>query len=252
MKNPSESTKLYLSYQGLFKLPEDICQLSSLTDLHISNNRLTSLPDSIGSLTNLTKIYAQNNRLISLPDSIGNLTNLNELHVEYNQLTSLPVSIGNLVNLTDLHINRNPLTDLSILQNLPQLKTIKFFDVELPRRYWTKFSQWNPEWLLDERNAAIRHTLVKQVGYEKICEVLKTATLDTWREYTLLTITGLKLTFDSWQFPSRPQLTILLKMTCPSTGHIHVLRVPPEMTTAQEAITWVNHGIHPDKFAIQT
>jgi hypothetical protein len=45
---------------------------------------------------------------------------------------------------------------------------------------------------------------------------------------------------------------VLLKMTCPSTGHIHILRVPPEMTSAEAAITWVNHGIHADEFAIQT
>jgi hypothetical protein len=45
---------------------------------------------------------------------------------------------------------------------------------------------------------------------------------------------------------------ILLKMTCPSTGHIHILRVPPEMTSAEAAITWVNHGIHPDEFGVQT
>ena len=45
---------------------------------------------------------------------------------------------------------------------------------------------------------------------------------------------------------------VLLKMTCPSTQHIHILRVPPEMTSAEAAITWVNHGIHPDKFVVQT
>jgi hypothetical protein len=39
---------------------------------------------------------------------------------------------------------------------------------------------------------------------------------------------------------------------CLLTGHIHILRVPPEMTSAEAAITWVNHGIHPDEFARQT
>jgi hypothetical protein len=45
---------------------------------------------------------------------------------------------------------------------------------------------------------------------------------------------------------------VLLKMTCPSTQHIQILRVPPEMTSAEAAITWVNRGIHPDEFAVQT
>jgi leucine-rich repeat protein SHOC2 len=44
----------------------------------------------------------------------------------------------------------------------------------------------------------------------------------------------------------------LLKMNCPSTGHIHILRVPPEMTSGEAAITWVNHGIHPDRIAVAT
>ena len=51
---------------------------------------------------------------------------------------------------------------------------------------------------------------------------------------------------------SERQPIVLLKMTCPSTGHIHILRVPPEMTSAAAAITWVNHGIHPDEFTAQT
>jgi hypothetical protein len=45
---------------------------------------------------------------------------------------------------------------------------------------------------------------------------------------------------------------VLLKMTCPLTQHIHILRVPPEMESAETAITWINHGIHPDEFAVQT
>jgi leucine-rich repeat protein SHOC2 len=45
---------------------------------------------------------------------------------------------------------------------------------------------------------------------------------------------------------------VLLKMTCPSTAHIQILRVPPEMVSAEDAIVWVNHGIHPDEFAVQT
>ena len=29
-------------------------------------------------------------------------------------------------------------------------------------------------------------------------------------------------------------------MTCPSTGHIHALRVPPDVESAKEAIRWIN------------
>jgi hypothetical protein len=45
---------------------------------------------------------------------------------------------------------------------------------------------------------------------------------------------------------------ILLKMTCPSTKHIHALRVPPDLQTAREAIRWINWDIDPEEFSIQT
>jgi leucine-rich repeat protein SHOC2 len=45
---------------------------------------------------------------------------------------------------------------------------------------------------------------------------------------------------------------VLLKMICPSTGHIHILRVPPGTINAEAAITWANHGIHPDQIAFAT
>ncbi|WP_272954042.1 hypothetical protein [Dulcicalothrix desertica] len=41
-------------------------------------------------------------------------------------------------------------------------------------------------------------------------------------------------------------------MTCLSTGSIHMLRVPPDMTSAREAICWVNWGIEVEDFAVQS
>jgi leucine-rich repeat protein SHOC2 len=91
------------------------------------------------------------------------------------------------------------------------------------------------------------------LGYERICDELNAIALDTWREYTLLKIDGVETVYEEngdELIDREPML--LLKMTCPSTGHIHILRVPPEITSAEAAITWVNHGIHPDEFAVQT
>ncbi|PSB43180.1 DUF6745 domain-containing protein [Chamaesiphon polymorphus] len=130
---------------------------------------------------------------------------------------------------------------------------IRIHGVDLPRRYWTKFSEWKAEWLFDEENAEIRRVLIEQVGYEKICKELNAIEIDTWREYTLMIIDGVEVEYDEENdelIDIEPM--VLLKMTCPSTNHIHILRVPPDTTSAEAAITWVNHGIHPDKFAIQT
>ncbi len=261
--NLANLTHLYINNNQLASLPESIGNLSSLTHLHLYNNQLTHLPESICRLSSLTHLYLDDNYLSSLPESIGNLINLEFLGVDYNQLTCLPKSIGNLSRLTDLYLcknklttlpksigslsnlkriqlNLNPLTDLSGLYGLSEMVDVQFFAlVNLPRRYWKQIDKWNPEWLLDENNAEIRRTLVEHIGYEKICKELQASQIDSWREYTLLQI--------GWIKP-----IVLLKMTCPSTGHIHILRVPPQMMSAEEAITWVNHGIHPDRFAVQT
>ena len=121
------------------------------------------------------------------------------------------------------------------------LKTIKnYLCLLLINSYFSKFI--NSQWLLTEENAEIRRMLVQRIGYDRICRELDAIELNIWREYTLL-----KINADIDEEPM-----VLLKMTCPSTGHIHILRVPPEMTSAEAAITWVNHGIHPDEFAVQT
>jgi leucine-rich repeat protein SHOC2 len=113
-------------------------------------------------------------------------------------------------------------------------------------------SDWKPEWLLDEENAEVRRVLINWIGYEKICESIGAIPIDTWREYTLLRIDRVETIYNEDREPIDTEPLILLKMICPSTAHIHILRVPPEMVSAEEAITWVNHDIHPDLFAVQT
>jgi leucine-rich repeat protein SHOC2 len=154
--------------------------------------------------------------------------------------------------LKELSINNDSLTDLSILQSITNLETVNCFGINnLPRRYWTKLSEWKPEWLLDENNAEIRSTLVEHIGYEKIIEGIS-FTLDIWRGYTLLRIDDrIEAIYGDGESIEREPM-LLLKMTCPSTAHIHILRVPPDLKSAEAAITWINHGIHPDEFTIQT
>lgn len=108
---------------------------------------------------------------------------------------------------------------------------------------------WQAKWLLTENNAEVRRVLIQAIGYSRICQELQATELDSWQEYTLLKIEN--------NVDIEP--IYLLKMTCPSTGHIHALRVPPQVRsssraslTALEAISWVNWGISPEEFAVQT
>ena len=100
---------------------------------------------------------------------------------------------------------------------------------------------WQAQWLLEERNAELKRILIQKIGYDRICQQLQAVELDSWQEYTLLKIDNADV-----------EPIYLLKMTCPSTGHIHALRVPPNVRSAKEAIRWVNWDIDPEEFSVQT
>ncbi len=102
--------------------------------------------------------------------------------------------------------------------------------------------------MLKEQNAEVRRALIQRIGYDRICQELEVTELDTWQEYTLLSIEF----DDDFDDEGNAKPIYLLKMTCPSTGFIHALRVSPNVRsssraslTAQEAIRWVNWGTDP-------
>ncbi|BAZ51806.1 hypothetical protein NIES4103_44640 [Nostoc sp. NIES-4103] len=118
-----------------------------------------------------------------------------------------------------------------------------YHGVRLPEKYGKlPPTQWSAKWLLEEDNAELRRMLIQGIGYTRILEHLQAVELDSWQEYTLLKI-------DS-DIDVEP--IYLLKMTCPSTQKIHVLRVPPDIQSAKDAICWVNWGIAPEEFSVQT
>jgi hypothetical protein len=115
--------------------------------------------------------------------------------------------------------------------------------VRLPENYGRVAPEnWQARWLLTTENAEVRRVLIGAIGYEKICQELAATELDSWQEYTLLKIDN--------EVDIEP--IHLLKMTCPSTEKIHVLRVPPRVRSAKEAISWVNWGTNPEEFQMQT
>lgn len=112
--------------------------------------------------------------------------------------------------------------------------------VILPPKYGkVKPENWQGKWLLQEKNAELRRVLIQGIGYNKLATELKAEEIDSWREYTILRFNDIIDDIDQ-------QPICLLKMICPSTNFIHVLRIPPDFTCAREAIGWVNWGIDPD------
>ena len=108
--------------------------------------------------------------------------------------------------------------------------------------------QWQSKWVLKEQNAEVRRALIQGITYDRICQELAVTELDSWQEYTLLSIEF----DDDFNIRGNAKPVYLLKMTCPSTGFIHALRVPPNVRSAQEAIRWVNWDIDPEEFSVQT
>jgi leucine-rich repeat protein SHOC2 len=223
------------------------CGLNDTTSLRSRNN--------IGIIGNLPylkvlSIYGCNS--INILSKISNLIRLEHLTVNSNKLKSLPDSMIDLSKLASLQIHNNSqITNLSILTELEKLRNVYFNSVYLPRRYWTKLSEWKSEWLLDENNTELRRILTEKIGYERICKELYAIELDTLQEYTLLKIDYFEPVFErgnnycSWREP-----IVLLKRICPSVGHVHIRKVPSEIISVEAAVEWLSCGIHLDKFAV--
>lgn len=224
-------------------LPPEIRYLENLQTLELTEDKLTTLPPEIGHLQKLQRLVLNKNLLVALPPEIGQLQNLQFLDLSENQLTALPPEIVQLQNLQKLNLHGTPIQDLSPLLNHPNpALQVYCWGVIVPRQYWAHPSQWKAEWLLTESNVEFRRIIIERIGYDRICQELQAIELDSWREYTLLKIAE--------NVDVEP--IYLLKMTCPSTGHIHALRVPPDLTSARDAIRWTNWDVDPTAFAAET
>ncbi|MEG3902726.1 leucine-rich repeat domain-containing protein [Microcoleus sp. B4-C5] len=124
-----------------------------------------------------------------------------------------------------------------------------YHGVRLPEQYGQFHpNKWQSQWILAEENAEVRRVLIQGIGYDRIIQELSAKQIDSWQEYALLQIDDADDIDDAYDV----EPICLLKMTCPSTGFIHALRVPPDLTSAREAIRWVNWDIDPEEFSVQT
>ena len=115
--------------------------------------------------------------------------------------------------------------------------------VAVPRDYvLTPAEKMNADLILKEKNAQVKMELIKKIGYERILKDLHADKLDTWREYELLKIER--------NIDVEP--IVLVKMACPSTGAFYALRVPPQTKTCREGVMWINHGVDPGNFLVET
>jgi hypothetical protein len=111
-------------------------------------------------------------------------------------------------------------------------------------RYHSHPNQWEAKWLLEEKNAELRRVLIQALGAGRIFSELGGKVLDSWQssQQGVYELVKLEQSIDVEPY-------VMVKMTCPSTGLLHAHRVPPAMTSAREAISWINNGVDPETFA---
>jgi len=225
---------------------QDISPLTTLTNLTrlcLSANAITDLRP-ISGLINITNLYLSGNKITDI-SPLSSFSNLIFLDLSGNRIQDV-MPLMALNKLTILKISGNKIIDLNPLLTLANLE-IRWNDIDLPRKYWQPIEKWSSTWILEETNAELRRLLIQQIGYETVCQDLEAIELDHWREYCLLKISMFS------HFDTEEDI-YLLKMTCPSTSHFHVLRVPPPpvVNSAKEAIIWINWGIDPEQFSKET
>ncbi len=95
--------------------------------------------------------------------------------------------------------------------------------------------------ILRTDNVEIRRVLIERIGYETFLQqvggVIRDRDTDAGGERQLICIA----------FEDDEPL-LLLKVICPSTGHLHVLRVPPYMDTCHQSAAWIAGFDNPDDY----
>ncbi|MEH2201083.1 DUF6745 domain-containing protein [Nostoc sp.] len=95
--------------------------------------------------------------------------------------------------------------------------------------------------ILNVENVELRRVLIERLGYETFLQqvggLIRDRDRDAGGERQLVYIP-----FED------DEPFMVLKVTCPSTGHIHILRVPPHMQTCHQAAAWIAGFNNPDDY----
>lgn len=95
--------------------------------------------------------------------------------------------------------------------------------------------------ILNTENVELRRVLIERLGYETFLQqvggLVRDRDTDAGGERQLVYV----------PFEDDEPLMVL-KVTCPSTGHLHVLRVPPHMRSCHQAAAWVAGFDNPDDY----
>ena len=93
----SSLQRLYIGYNLLTVIPEEIGECTKLQSLDFAANQITVLPTTLSKCADLELLHLGNNKLVEIPPEIfASLTKLKELQLYKNKLAIVPPEIGNL------------------------------------------------------------------------------------------------------------------------------------------------------------
>jgi len=81
-----------------------------LTKLDLSNNSIFELPEELYTFTSLTHLDLSRNCLFSLSHKLGNLTKLKYFNIKVNLIVELPYTIEKLEHISEFECTQNPIT----------------------------------------------------------------------------------------------------------------------------------------------
>ena len=118
---------LYLGSNKISVISEEIKYLTNLHTLYLGSNKISVISEEIKYLTNLQTLYLYNNKISVIPQEIKYLTNLHILHLGINKISAIPEEIKYLTNLHTLYLDKNKISAIPIeIINCRQLKIFSY------------------------------------------------------------------------------------------------------------------------------
>ncbi|XP_059478823.1 leucine-rich repeat-containing protein 57 [Neocloeon triangulifer] len=123
--NLTSLTNLYLEFNKLNSIPNELSFLKNLETLHLDSNNFTTIPEPIFKLSALKCLKFSRNLIKSIPKDIKMLNHLECLDISGNLLKFLPFEISFCVNLREINLGENQLLWLPrSMTRLPKLEII--------------------------------------------------------------------------------------------------------------------------------
>ncbi|WP_414530925.1 DUF6745 domain-containing protein [Nodularia chucula] len=176
-----------------------------------------------------------------------NLSGASEIYNLPENLTCESLDISDCINLTSLppglHVTHGiELAGSGITNLLPGHGFIlRWRGVRVTDDIAFRSDSLTGQDILNIENVELRRVLIERLGYETLLQqvggLVRDRDQDAGGERQLIYI----------PFEDDEPLMVL-KVTCPSTGHIHVLRVPPHIRNCHQAAAWIAGYTNPDDY----